>query len=103
MMDLMEFNDGKVPLYTSTVLRVLREMRVQQQKDGGEFDYKDFKVRLGQADLMADQRRPLRQRLDTLESFLALRGSKGFAGNSWEPEVSKISYLHLRFSLFKRV
>jgi hypothetical protein len=44
-------------------------MRLLQQKAGSLFDYKDFKKRILISGLLPGQIEPLKQRLDTLESF----------------------------------
>ncbi|KAJ5606838.1 hypothetical protein N7537_003457 [Penicillium hordei] len=109
MLDLMAVgqNGGPVPLYMHTVQRILREMRLLQQKTGSQFDYKDFKNRILSSGLLPGQIEPLKQRLDTLESFMppqqaALnRGEKGKqanpqgAGSNWTPEASQLTIVDL--------
>lgn len=101
MMDLMAVGQdlGPVPLYVHTVQRVLREMRLLQQKAGSQFDYKDFKKRILSSGLLPSQIGPLKQRLDSIESFMppeqaALnKGRNGKhanpqgAGSNWTPKV----------------
>ena len=72
MLDLMSVKqeDGPSPLYIQTVLRILREMRIEQQNDGSLFSYKKFKDSLLNAGLSPAQIAPLQQRLDTLKSFM---------------------------------
>lgn len=72
MFDLMAVNeaDGMVPLYVHTIRRILREMRLFQQKTGGKFDYQMFKQRLETCELTPMQLAPLHQRLALLESFM---------------------------------
>ncbi|PIG85579.1 hypothetical protein AARAC_007330 [Aspergillus arachidicola] len=72
MMDLMAIGqkDGQIPLYIHTVKRVLRELRILQQESGTLFNYQDFKDRILRCGLTRDQLVPLKQRLDTLESFM---------------------------------
>src|SRR4051794_13214278 len=45
MLDLMAVNqdDGAMPLYLHAITRILREMRLIQQKTNGFFNYADFK------------------------------------------------------------
>lgn len=45
MLDLMavKSEDGPTPLYIQTVMRILREMRIAQQKSGIPFSYDMFK------------------------------------------------------------
>ncbi|KAJ5346877.1 uncharacterized protein N7506_000130 [Penicillium brevicompactum] len=105
MLDLMAVgqDSGPVPLYVHTVQRILREMRLLQQMAGSQFDYKDFKKRILSTGLLPGQLEPLRQRLDTLESFMApqqtapnnqARGKKAKsqgAGSNWTPKYMKDS------------
>jgi hypothetical protein len=101
MLDLMavDRDNGAVPLYLHTVQRILREMRLLQQSAGSQFDYQDFKSRVLCSGLLPGQLEPLKQRLDTLESFMApqqasasyqMNGKSKNAGSSWIPKV--ISY-----------
>ncbi|PYI08410.1 hypothetical protein BO78DRAFT_441894 [Aspergillus sclerotiicarbonarius CBS 121057] len=73
MMDLMAVSqtDGDMPLYMHTVKRILRQMRIRQQEAHTGFSYTDFKARILSARLTPAQVEPLKQRLDTLESFMA--------------------------------
>lgn len=45
ILDLMAIKpeEGSVPLYIHTVIRILREMRMSQQANGTRFDYETFK------------------------------------------------------------
>lgn len=45
ILDLMAIKpeEGSVPLYIHTVIRILREMRMSQQENGTRFDYETFK------------------------------------------------------------
>lgn len=74
MLDLMavgSVTDGaNMPLYIYIVSRILRDIRLQQEKDGRPFDYKQFKHILDNENLNPGQRGPLKQRLDNLESFM---------------------------------
>jgi hypothetical protein len=104
MLDLMavDRDNGAVPLYLHTVQRILREMRLLQQSAGSEFDYQDFKSRVLRSGLLPGQLEPLKQRLDTLESFMApqqagtsyqMKGKpkKKNEGSSWIPKVNLFS------------
>lgn len=72
MNDLMAIAEGgSMPLYLHVVNRILRDMRIEQQRTGSGFSYQTFKRHLDKADLTPMQRGPLGQRLDTLESFMA--------------------------------
>ena len=80
MLDLMavSHDDGPIPLYLHTVYRILRDMRIEQQEGATDFNYNTFKRRILATDLTPSQLGPLKQRLDTLESFMpqAQTGSK---------------------------
>lgn len=78
MLDLMAVDsgqNGRMPLYLYVVTRVLRDLRIQQQKLGGTFDYEAFKRALRAEKLTESQSIPLQQRLETLESFMVKQGS----------------------------
>jgi len=78
MLDLMAVTSGGMPLYLHVVNRILRELRVSQQRAGGRFSYSAFK-RMLQAEQLTDmQLAPLKQRLDTLESFMVEDQAKAF-------------------------
>jgi hypothetical protein len=101
MLDLMAVGQGQgaVPLYMHTVQRILREMRILQQKNDSQFDYWNFKSRILGSGLLQGQLEPLMQRLHTLESFMppqqapttkkANKKKASFqeAGSNWTPEV----------------
>ncbi|KAI2465811.1 hypothetical protein F4781DRAFT_375108 [Annulohypoxylon bovei var. microspora] len=70
MLELMAFGDRNQPLYMHVIQRILRDMRIEQQKTRSGFKYNDFVRELKNEKLMPDQMRPLQQRLDTLESFM---------------------------------
>ncbi|KAJ4027833.1 hypothetical protein NW752_000078 [Fusarium irregulare] len=73
MLDLMAANSikgGSLPLYLHVIQRILRDMRIAQQKTNSGFDYKTFKRLVDAEDLKEGQVVPLQQRLDTLESFM---------------------------------
>lgn len=97
MLDLIVVgqDDRPMPLYMHTVKRILREMRILQQATGKGLDYQGFKTRILESGLTHAQLEPLRQRLDTLESFIpesqALISGKKVKnkfqrrGSKWEP------------------
>lgn len=91
MLDLMAVGAGTVPLYIHVIQRVLRDMRIEQQATGGAFNYKKFKKIIDNEDLTAQQRVPLDQRLETLESFMVKKPTKyfldGSRGTDWTPKV----------------
>ncbi|KAF4951330.1 hypothetical protein FGADI_7528 [Fusarium gaditjirri] len=88
MLNLMVASPGqgdKMPLYLHTVMRILRELRINQQQRGGGFNYQEFKDAMKAANLTKEQSTPLHQRLETLESFMAKQdappeGPKGKKG-----------------------
>jgi hypothetical protein len=97
MLELMAF-DKTQPLYVQVVQRILREMRLSQQRDGGAFNYSEFTQKLLSQQLNPDQKRGLQQRLDTLESFMVPEQVDPFtkwkvdvekrSGTNWTPKVS---------------
>ncbi|KND89580.1 hypothetical protein TOPH_05597 [Tolypocladium ophioglossoides CBS 100239] len=111
MMDLMAVSvQGGMPLYLHVVNRILRELRISQQKNGGLFNYAAFKRALDLEDLTPGQKGPLQQRLETLESFmvkeqvptavlLKKKKSKGSLlvsrGNSWTPKAGQLNIIDL--------
>ncbi|KAJ5288326.1 hypothetical protein N7508_007392 [Penicillium antarcticum] len=109
MLDLMAVGQdkGPVPLYMHTVQRILREMRLLQQEHASQFDYQEFKRRVLDSDLLPGQLEPLKQRLETLESFMpsqqakppsGLNKKKGKCqrtGSSWAPKPSQLTIIDL--------
>lgn len=103
--------DGPMPLYMHTVKRILREMRILQQAAGKGFDYPDFKQRVLNAGLTPAQLEPLKQRLETLESFMPQTqvfapGKKGKSssptgGSEWETVVKCL--VHAISSLYAKI
>jgi hypothetical protein len=96
ILDLMAVKpeEGSVPLYVNTVIRILREMRMSQQATGARFDYQTFKSEILEADLTPAQLAPLSQRLAMLESFMPGprerikgKGRKNDLGTIWSNEV----------------
>lgn len=86
MLDLMAVTSGNMPLYLHVVNRILRDLRITQQKSGKGFDYTTFKRMVQAEDLTKDQLAPLKQRLDTLESFMVEDQAKAY--NMWAKERS---------------
>ncbi|KFA78834.1 hypothetical protein S40288_05468 [Stachybotrys chartarum IBT 40288] len=71
LMAVSSVQGGGMPLYLHIVVRVLRDLRMRQQKTPGvQFDYGAFKRKLTETNLTKDQMVPLQQRLGTLESFM---------------------------------
>ncbi|OJJ47412.1 hypothetical protein ASPZODRAFT_159282 [Penicilliopsis zonata CBS 506.65] len=107
MLDLMAVDPqaSAMPLYMHTIQRILRQMRISQQQSGAEFDYQEFKQRLWDCGLSPGQMEPLKQRLDTLESFMpqatAASTKKGRKhtqqnkGTNWEPKGSQLIIVDL--------
>lgn len=100
MLDLMAANSikgGSLPLYLHVIQRILRDMRIAQQKTNSGFDYKTFKRLVDAEDMKEGQIVPLQQRLDTLESFMdpAQTSATGKipkvkAGIEWKLKVSSL-------------
>ena len=86
MLDLMAFSTSNTPLYLHVISRILRDMRIAQQRNGTQFNYEQFKNLINDEELSEFQLAPLRQRLDTLESFMA-PPSQTKLGTSWDPKV----------------
>ena len=83
MMDLMAVaTTGNIPLYLHVVNRILRDMRVIQQHKHVDFNYEVFKRKLDAEELTDQQRAPLKQRLETLESFMVQGQAKSYDGFS---------------------
>lgn len=90
MNDLMAVGEGgSTPLYMRVVNRILRYMRMQQQRTGEGFNYRRFRSYLDLEDLTPGQLNPLNQRLDTLESFM-VQGKKSLSETvDWKPKVGQ--------------
>ncbi|KAI1153844.1 hypothetical protein F4825DRAFT_460785 [Nemania diffusa] len=86
MLELMAF-DRAQPLYAQVIQRILRDMRLLQQKKPSGFNYREFIQKLEQEKLSPDQKRGLQQRLDTLESFMVSEQVK--PSYSWNGVVQK--------------
>lgn len=79
MLDLMAVTaGGSLPLYLHVAQRILRDMRIVQQQTGRSFSYSDFKQRLQEENLTEAQLAPLKQRLETLESFMVEAQAKAY-------------------------
>lgn len=74
MLDLMAVSSIKsdgMPLYLHVITRILREMRIEQQRSHTPFNYRKFKQMIQQEQTLKEgQLAPLQQRLETLESFM---------------------------------
>ncbi|VUC26181.1 unnamed protein product [Clonostachys rosea] len=73
MLGLMAFHargDGGMPLYLYVLNRILRDLRIEQQRSGLPFNYKKFKDTVSMEAMIDSQLLPLQQRLETLESFM---------------------------------
>lgn len=94
MVDLMAVKvGGSMPLYMHMVNRILRELRIQQQKTAGaQFNYKAFRKMLDKEDMTDQQRTPLDQRLDNLESFMAMNRQPG---NNWVAKAGQLTIVDL--------
>lgn len=110
LMAISSIGDNGMPLYLQVVIRILRDLRIEQQRTGSHFDYGSFKRRIDEEAFKEGQLAPLQQRLETLESFMVrkqalsyqIQGvkksrekgkvSKGGGrshGTTWDPEVSE--------------
>jgi hypothetical protein len=109
MLDLMAVQSiqGTMPLYLHVVIRILRDLRIEQQANTTTFNYGRFKQILDNEAMSEGQLAPLQQRLETLESFMVQKQAKSYdmfktknkssggamktkgkqKGNSWAPKV----------------
>ncbi|EXL39397.1 hypothetical protein FOCG_17995 [Fusarium oxysporum f. sp. radicis-lycopersici 26381] len=69
-MSVSPCSKGQMPLYMYVVHRVLRDLRLQQQHSETAFEYQAFKTVMQAESLTESQSVPLRQRLETMESFM---------------------------------
>ncbi|TEA15922.1 hypothetical protein C8034_v001519 [Colletotrichum sidae] len=96
MNHLMAVGDnGSKPLYMQVVDRILRDMRLMQQNNGGSFSYDKFKKYLGKENLTPAQMGPLQQRLDTLESFMIKKGRAADKVIDWKPKPGQLTVVDL--------
>ncbi|KAK1573235.1 uncharacterized protein LY79DRAFT_697908 [Colletotrichum navitas] len=97
MNDLMAVGEGgSMPLYLHVVNRILRDMRMKQQRTGLGFSYAEFRRCLSLEDLTPGQLNPLNQRLDTLESFM-VKETAAFADEpiDWQPKSGQLTVVDL--------
>ncbi|KAK4248698.1 hypothetical protein C7999DRAFT_30811 [Corynascus novoguineensis] len=113
MLDLMAVTTGgNLPLYLHVIQRILRDLRVGQQKTDTGFNYSTFKMQLASERLTDMQLAPLKQRLETLESFMVEDQAKAFdmfsvgnssrsrrsaavKGTSWKPQNGHLTIVDL--------
>ncbi|KAI6778279.1 uncharacterized protein J7T54_004186 [Emericellopsis cladophorae] len=117
MLDLMAVSSvqGTLPLYLHVVIRILRDLRVAQQQKGSGFNYAKFKRDLDEQSLTDAQLAPLKQRLNTLESFMVSDQARAYEmalgrhvsrnrnnmvvdpqhGNSWSPKAGQLTIVDL--------
>ncbi|EFX05687.1 hypothetical protein CMQ_3756 [Grosmannia clavigera kw1407] len=100
MHDLMTVGESGMPLYMHVVDRVLRELKIEQDEQNLPFNYEKFKRRIFQSELTSMQTNPLKQRLDTLESFMPRNDSNkktpGTAsGNDWTAKPGQLTVVDL--------
>ena len=106
MMDLMSVKTGgNTPLYMHVAKRILKQLRyTEQHKLGGGFSYAAFRDMLRKEDLTDQQRVPLEQRLENLESFMARAPQPGGKkkqpaaqprGNDWAPRPGQLTIVDL--------
>jgi hypothetical protein len=113
MLDLMAVTTGgNLPLYLHVAQRILRELRVTQQNTDTGFNYTAFKRSLALENLTEMQLAPLKQRLETLESFMVESQAKAYnmfsaprpsksnnptaaKGTSWTPHNGHLTIVDL--------
>ncbi|KAK4148936.1 hypothetical protein C8A00DRAFT_38476 [Chaetomidium leptoderma] len=115
MLDLMAVTTGgTLPLYLHVAQRILRDLRVEQQRNGTGFSYTAFKQCLALEGLTEMQLSPLKQRLETLESFMVENQAKAYnmfsssqtpkskskryaqaEGTSWKPHNGHLTIVDL--------
>ncbi|AEO64963.1 uncharacterized protein THITE_2111371 [Thermothielavioides terrestris NRRL 8126] len=114
MLDLMAVTTGgNLPLYLHVAQRILRDLRVTQQRTNTGFSYTAFKRSLAGEDLSEMQLAPLKQRLETLESFMVEDQAKAYnmftnvssqapkshpakgGGTSWAPQNGHLTIVDL--------
>jgi len=113
MLDLMAVTTGgTLPLYLHVAQRILRDLRVSQQKTDTGFNYSAFKRMLASENLTEMQLAPLKQRLETLESFMVESQAKAYnmfassqtpkskqsaaaRGTTWKPQNGHLTIVDL--------
>lgn len=116
MMDLMAVKEGdKMPLYLHVVSRILRDLRLEQQRTGSAFNYAAFRQMIEREQLTPSQKGPLLQRLDTLQSFMVKKQAEALvppsgggkkkknkpnhniqvSGNDWTPKPAQLTIVDL--------
>ncbi|KAK4177555.1 hypothetical protein QBC36DRAFT_184757 [Triangularia setosa] len=114
MLDLMAVSSiqGNLPLYLHVAQRILRDLRILQQATNSGFDYSAFKKAIDLEDLTEQQVAPLKQRLDTLESFMVHSQAKKYTmrnsqhshmpieksksqGTDWTPRSGQLTIVDL--------
>lgn len=105
MMDLMSVKSGgNTPLYMHVAKRILKQLRYSEQHStGGGFSYAAFRQMLDKEDLTDQQRVPLEQRLENLESFMARaqqtnnkkQQAAQLRGNDWDPRPGQLTIVDL--------
>jgi hypothetical protein len=113
MLDLMAVTTGgNLPLYLHVAQRILRDLRVTQQRTDTGFNYSAFKRSLGLENLTEMQLAPLKQRLETLESFMVEDQAKAYdmfaaaktakarkyvpaKGTTWKPQNGHLTIVDL--------
>ncbi|KAH6855323.1 hypothetical protein B0I37DRAFT_301784 [Chaetomium sp. MPI-CAGE-AT-0009] len=113
MLDLMAVTTGgNLPLYLHVAQRILRDLRVDQQRSDTGFNYTAFKQKLALENLTDMQLAPLKQRLETLESFMVENQAKAYdmfhgaqasrsrravvtEGTSWKPRNGHLTIVDL--------
>ncbi|KAI3530152.1 hypothetical protein CABS02_14600 [Colletotrichum abscissum] len=95
MLDLMAFQEGAKPLYVQVVQRILRDMRLEQQEKGSQFDYAQFKKALARENFLQGQQGPLQQRLETLESFIVRGKARSNEEICWASKAGQLTIIDL--------
>ncbi|KAK1659816.1 hypothetical protein BDP55DRAFT_697422 [Colletotrichum godetiae] len=95
MLDLMAFQEGTKPLYSYVMQRILRDMRLEQQEKGSQFDYAKFKQALAREKFSQGQQGPLQQRLETLESFMIKGKARSDEEIYWAPKAGQLTIIDL--------
>jgi hypothetical protein len=96
MLEMMAISSvrGGMPLYLNVVIRILRDLRILQQRNRRQFSYGKFREELLKEELTEAQWTPLKQRLDTLESFMVSNEAKTLSNSLPSHMSGKGSTLH---------